>query len=237
MPSFALPIPHRSFLWAWTGARLTPHGLAMSPHSRHFSCGSSLCRKETGQVPGALKQTSLFALGRSAEGVQSSQVLGPVLRGLPHATFKTSPPERKQRPRDWGVTCPHHTAGKRRSQAWNCTQSLASRSNSRQPRGNGSSEAKRRTGVASWTGIPPTPHFWGPPLRPPRKTMAEDGLLIRICSSCHLGRDQLHFTDVETEAGRGLEGPGPALPSQPPAFPAVCLHFPGLSGSGGRRRH
>ena len=65
------------------------------------------------------------------------------------------------------MTCPHHTAGKRRSQAWNCTQSLASRSNSRQPRGNGSSEAKRRTGVASWTGIPPTPHFWGPPLRPP----------------------------------------------------------------------
>ena len=74
-----------------------------------------------------------------------------------------------------------------------------------------------------------------PPPHPP-KTMAEDGLLIMICSSCHLGRDQLHFTDVETEAGRGLEGPGPAMPSQPPAFPAVYLHLPGLPVSGGKRR-
>lgn len=49
-------------------------------------------------MPGALKQTSLFALGRSAEGVQSSQVLGPVLRGLPHATFKTSPQRENRGP-------------------------------------------------------------------------------------------------------------------------------------------
>ena len=98
MPSFALPIPHRSFLWAWTGARLTLRSLAMPPHSCHFICGSSLCRKEPGRVPGVPKQTSLFALGRGVEGVQSSQVLGPVLRGPPRATFKTSPQRESRGP-------------------------------------------------------------------------------------------------------------------------------------------
>ena len=65
------------------------------------------------------------------------------------------------------MTCPHHTAGKRQSQAWNCTRPSTSRSNSQQLRGNGFSEAERRTGVASWTGIPPHTPFLGATTPPP----------------------------------------------------------------------
>lgn len=49
-------------------------------------------------MPGVPKQTSLFALGRGVEGVPSSQLLGPVLRGLPRATFKTSPQRESRGP-------------------------------------------------------------------------------------------------------------------------------------------
>ena len=90
VPSFALPIPHCAFCGPGHVHGLPP-SLTMSPHFHHFICGSSLCRKEPGWVPGVPKQTLSFALGRGGEGVQSSQVLGPVLRGPPHATFKTSP--------------------------------------------------------------------------------------------------------------------------------------------------
>ena len=36
-----------------------------------------------------------------------------------------------------------------------------------------------------------------------------------IYSSYYLGRDHLHFIDMETEAGRGLEVPGLAVQSKP----------------------
>ena len=87
--------------------------------------------------------------------------------------------------------------------------------------------------MALWTRIPPHTRFLGATTPPPPRRR-QDSLLITICSSCHLGRDQLHFTDVETEAGRGLEGP--AMPSHPPDFPALYLHLPSLPVSGGRRR-
>lgn len=117
------------------------------------------------------------------------------------------------------MTCPHHTGGKRQSQAGIAPgpqlpgQTL---------RSSGEMVPLRPKGELEWPhGLGFPPHsISGDHRFTPTKTMAEDGLLIMICSSCHVGRDQLHFTDVKTEAGRGLEGPGPAMPSQPPAFPA-----------------
>lgn len=130
-------------------------------------------------MPGVSKQTLSFALGRGGEGVQSSQVLGPVLRGPPHATFKTSP-HRESRGPEMGESPAHITQRERDGARPGIAPGpqLPGRTLS----SSGEMVSLRLKGGLGWPcglGFPHTPGFWGPPRHPHQ----DDGRIVYLSQS------------------------------------------------------